>query len=376
MKKLTTLAFAFLLLLGSCVYPYDIQMDDEVDLIPVVDGRIVAGDKATLSINWVLPLNVRPNKAKIRNVPYTWWVIDSNGKTYHPTESLPNQVPMTSASGDLQYKMHLEMLDAVYESEWMGSVAPPIVDSISIWADEKKVNSKATLRLPDSATGYIAISTEETWEFHADLMAEWYIDTEDWSLNEVHDPSVINYYCWISSNSKEELIMDLSRFDRSGAATIPFNAYSRSDSRNHKRYTVLFIVRSLTEEEYRYRSNMKTNKEAGNDIFTPNPGQMLGNVRCISDESLPIMGYVSVSRSNSCRKWMDDRFYIPTFWSDDFFTFVEEEEYENYYTNWEYRPVRTIVQENVVKGVGWAPARCVDCVLAGGTKEKPSLWEE
>ena len=88
------------------------------------------------------------------------------------------------------------------------------------------------------------------------------------------------------------------------------------------------------------------------------------------------MGYVSVSRSNSCRKWMDDRFYIPTFWSDDFFTFVEEEEYENYYTNWEYRPVRTIVQENVVKGVGWAPARCVDCVLAGGTKEKPSLWEE
>ena len=49
-------ALLSLLLLGSCIYSYDVLPEEEVELIPVVDAKIVAGDKATLSLNWVMPL--------------------------------------------------------------------------------------------------------------------------------------------------------------------------------------------------------------------------------------------------------------------------------------------------------------------------------
>jgi hypothetical protein len=163
--------------------------------------------------------------------------------------------------------------------------------------------------------------------------------------------------------------------DQEGSIQIPFNYFTRTNNRNHRRYSVLLIARNISEEEYRYRYNLQNNKEGGNDIFTPNPGQMQGNIRCVSDETLPVMGYVAISHASTLRGWMDNSYYIATSPNEEKLIILEPELYMDYYWKLEYRPVKNVNLEEG-SGLGWGPARCVDCLYDGGTLEKPDFWDE
>lgn len=364
-------ALISLLLLGSCVYPYNALPSEEIERIPVIDAKIVTGDKATLSLNWVIPLTAT-NSYKI-DIPYQWWIVDDQGTVYPATS--PTEVPLANAPVDRKYQLHLEMEGNVYESDWLESITPPDIDNIVFTADEKYVYSEATIKPGKNSSGYIALSMVETWEFHTQYEAEYIMVPETGEIVDVHDPSVLNYYCWKTLVTDAESIWDLKHMDRKGFVHIPFNSFARTNNRNHRLYSVLLIARNISEEEYRYRYNLLQNKEGGNDIFTPNPGQMQGNVRCISDESIPVMGYVAISQAFTMRAWMDNSFYKATMPYEGNLIVLEPEQYLEYYNNWEYRPVKMINLEEG-SGLGWGPARCVDCLYDGGTLEKPDFWDE
>ena len=45
------------------------------------------------------------------------------------------------------------------------------------------------------------------------------------------------------------------------------------------------------------------------------------------------------------------------------------------YYNASFRPVLEVETEDGSE-IGWGPLSCIDCVAAGGTKEKPDFWDE
>ena len=365
-------ALLSLLLLGSCIYSYDVLPEEEMELIPVVDAKIVAGDKATLSLNWVMPLNVN-NRNYQKTIPYNWWITDDQG-TYYPASS-STEVPMENAPLGRQYQLHLAVNDNIYESDWLESITPPVIESISFIPDDKMITSQASIKPGKNTSGYIALSMVETWEFHTEFEAEYMMIPETGDIVSVQNPSVLNYYCWKTLASESETIWDLKHMDQEGSIQIPFNYFTRTNNRNHRRYSVLLIARNISEEEYRYRYNLQNNKEGGNDIFTPNPGQMQGNIRCVSDETLPVMGYVAISHASTLRGWMDNSYYIATSPNEEKLIILEPELYMDYYWKLEYRPVKNVNLEEG-SGLGWGPARCVDCLYDGGTLEKPDFWDE
>ena len=358
----------------SCVYPYDVNLTSSDEFIPVFDGSIIIGEKATLSVTRMVDLDAdyKAGFTGDRAVPFTWWVEDDQGTKYLPSVAKQSEINLRTAPVGHQYRMHAEVNGKTYESALQPVPDAPIIDDITFWADDNRVYVGASVSESEYSTGFIAFSFEETWEFHVEYVPEYDIDEESLSISEVPEGKVGNYYCWTSQGSYSDKIADVSIIDGSIVA-FPFHSFVRTDGRNHRKYSINTFVRYIPEEEYRFRKNLDQ-QEGGNDLFTPNPGEMIGNISCTSDPMQHVFGFVSVSQAASKRVYLDNRYLIVKEINDAYLTIVPPNEYRSYY-DVGYRPIKQIVDFEGNIGIGWGPLRCIDCTYAGGTLERPDFWE-
>ena len=373
-KRLTFISLLLFAVL-SCVYPYDTSLTSSDEFIPVFDGSIIIGDRATLSVTRMVDLDGDYSKGFTGSdvLAFTWWVEDDSGKKYLPTVSKPSEINLVSASPLRQYKIHAEVAGKTYESPLQTVPDSPVIDDITFWADEKTVFVGASVSENAGSTGYIAFTFEETWEFHVDYVPEYSIDEETLEMEEVGDGRVGHYYCWKYSGSLSDKVADVSIIDGSITA-YPFHSFARIDNRNHRKYSINVFVRYIQEDEYRFRKHLDQQKEGGNDLFNPNPGEMIGNIACTDDSKQRVLGFISVSQAASKRVFLDNRYQIVKEINDAYLIIVPTEEYRAYYDSG-YRPIKQTVDFEGNIGIGWGPLRCIDCTYDGGTLERPDFWE-
>ena len=178
MKKLIAIITIFVGL-TSCIYPYDPDIKGTEDDILVLQGNIVAGGMSSVYLSWVRPLG------EGRYIPQamgTAWVEDDEGKVYGPTSQEPSsgiQIPMDNASAERKYRMKAEVGENVYFSDWLEPMAPPEIEDVSfrISVDSAMVEVTVTLNGGEQGTGYVGLTFDETWEFHADYQGQYYLDT-------------------------------------------------------------------------------------------------------------------------------------------------------------------------------------------------------
>ena len=374
-KRLTYISLLLVTAL-SCVYPYDVTLESSDEFIPVIDGVITIGDKATVKVSKMLDLNSDYYGNTLPAIAFSWWVEDDKGTIYTPSSSKPEEINMSVAPFNRQYRMHVEVDGKTYESSWQTAPDPPTIKDITFWANDYTVFFGVTVNEnEESGTGFMAFTFEETWEFHVDYIPDYDIDPETWSFKNImqEDEKPGNYYCWANNNSNSYVVADLSNVNGK-ANSLVVQSFPRTNNRNHKKYSIKVNAHTITENEYRFRSNLQSNKEGGNDLFTPNPGEMAGNITCTNDDTQRVFGYVTMSRADSKRVYLDNRYLIAPEINDAYLTIVPREEYKSYYDSG-YRPIKESVDFEGNMGIGWGPLRCMDCTYAGGTLVKPDFWE-
>lgn len=362
---LTALLFGGML--SSCVYSYDDLPDSTKNSYPVLEGSIIIGDKATLSCGWTTGLD-RFERNQEDPASLVWYVEDSEGDRYEPVSGI---VDMRVAPADRSYRIHVELLDKEYESDWQTALDPPEIGEIRFAADESRVTVLTDFTEAEESTGYITYSIEETWEFHVPYVADYSVNPETWQVSVLMEQDLTDYYCWKTQNTQAENLMDMTHLS-GRAENVTVNSYSRSDSRNHRNYSILVKARTLSEKEYKYRYNQLRNITGGNDLFTPNPGDLPGNISCLTDPDQLVYGYVSLSRIAQRRAYMGNRFLISTPPGLNGFVILTPDQYPVYYMMG-YRPVKLITLDEVT-GIGWAPLRCINCLADGGTHEIPECF--
>ena len=70
------------------------------------------------------------------------------------------------------------------------------------------------------------------------------------------------------------------------------------------RYRVVVRQYALTKEAFNFWTNLKKNTEQLGSIFDALPSEITGNIRCISNASEPVIGYISVSTAASKTKFI------------------------------------------------------------------------
>ena len=368
----------FLLGVASCVYPFDPVLEGTSDDMVVFEGSIVVGGVSKVRVSKVKSFGDEPRPVS-RSVV---WVEDDGGGRYNSTSSSSNAeyiIPTQGPSQDRKYRMVAEVDGKKYSSDWIKPLAPPALERVDFVPSPigNNLDVFVTLKGGEESTGYMGIYFDETWEFHADYMCRYILDTENWEVIPRGEPYP-NYWCWNSASSSMS-ILDHSEYDGGRIESYPVHSFSRSDKRTQRKYSINVRAITLPKETYRYLKNLDDISNGSGSLFSPNPGEMASNVACESDPSSRAMGYVTASFEISLRAYVDNRYYVEVPPSQSYLSVPPNMfAYLSYYQN-NYYPVDFMtmeVGEQVVQDIFWGPMRCIDCVVEGGTKQKPDFWED
>ena len=368
MFKKSILYIAATALLGvSCIYPYNADIPEETKNALVVDGKIVIGGYSTVTLSQLLSLKGRAEGIPSGDV----FLEEENGATYTGVLMRPGQysIPAQEANPDSRYRLRVESGGKTYSTDWITLIAAPDIEDLNISADRQNVNVLLSFSSRDEGYGYAAVSFQEIWYFHVEYLQMLTYDPESNSVAPITSPDLTYYYCWNKTSYSNEKIIDYSYIDKE-VKGYKILSFSRMANRNHGDYTIKIRLRNLTEQEYRYKKNLDEASSMGSSLFTPEPGEIESNIRCISDEDTPVYGYVNISKVSVATAHMDGRYFKTHTPSP--LMLLDPADYYDYYTIYGYVPV-DMTSNDTGSGPGWGLKSCVNCVAAGGTLEKPDF---
>lgn len=135
-------------------------------------------------------------------------------------------------------------------------------------------------------------------------------------------------------------------------------------------YYVKVRQNSIREAAYKYFTNIQKNSEQAGGIFSPIPMEIQGNIRCVSDPDVPVIGYTEVSTT------VKKEVFIPSpndlYEEPAFECYTLKEQYDEIPDN--YMPYGFYNDPPGVEWFFYGPKTCVDCRIAGGTKNRPAFW--
>ena len=396
MKKILPL-LAVLFLATACIYPYQPDLEEAPEGVLVVDGSLVLGEMSTVYVGsmsslWPGPDDVRP-KISVKRV----WAEDDAGGVYEGTISSDGQtdahIPMTkyvlhteNAPVGHNYRVCVNTDDALYTSDWIKPLTPPVIKKINFKANLNDVMVNVTLDGGPDATGYLLLSFDETWRFHTEYYLNYDYDSRTNTVTEYRINAWDRYWCFRSLDKGQQIPVNYTGMSTSGVKDFPLHSFSRYDDRNHRRYSIRVKARTIDKRTYDFLQHLEESTGAGDNLFTPNPGEIQGNLRCETEPDRMVLGYVTVSTSSTLRAYIGSQ-YLLTKARDPYAlsyplqygNMAGENSWRDFYS-WGYMPLIPNTLPNSDPSMegpyGWGAARCYDCFAAGGTQDVPDFWEE
>lgn len=339
----------------------------------VVEGNIVAGDDSTfVHLTRTVPVSDTSIIQPELNASIT--VESENGSTY-PLQEKGNGfyfAPPLNISTNENYRLHIITSNGKeYASEYVPVKITPPIDSISWKLDENTgVTIYATAHDATGNTRYYRWDYVETWERRS----------QDSSVL-IYDPSLHNvryrvpaeqvYRCWNTDTSSEILIANTAGLSADVLFEKPLTNMPYGSYKINWVYSIDVKQYALTEQAYEYWENLKKNTEEQGGIFGPQPFADYGNIRCLTDASEPVLGYISansVSQQRIYIYWRDVQW--PYAYRECVDTTVTKEMIETVYSGPIFLPVTYVFQPP--GAVFGRSAECVDCRLnGGGTTVRP-----
>ena len=378
-EKLCSYLFllVYVVLLNACITPFSFKNTENEDEILVVDGNIILNGETKVYLSLMEKLD--------DNYPRTIYIKDANvlvesklgiklagtvtTEVNNPPFFLINtrMLPM-----DGQYKLCIDLPNGrSYESDFLTPLLTPEIDAIDYAVNEtgSAVDFLVTTYGNLNSSYYYKWNYTEDWEVTAQFRPNIYYNPQIGSFFSYPSDPLL-YYCWGHSASTSILI---TRTDHLAENTVhKFSVVTigdRSDKISYL-YSIELVQMSISGEAYTYWSTLKRNTDEIGGIFAPQPNDLYGNIRCVSDKKVRTIGYISAGTRSVKRifaSFQDIGIYKP--FNCSFYDFSKDPPpppTDAQLHHWGYRVVQLTPRE-------WAPARCVDCTMIG-TKNKPYFW--
>lgn len=360
MKKIiyiTLLTFTFC----GCIEEYNMPGVENMSNILVVEG-IIEDNETTIKLSKSVGI-----EDEITTNPVTNAIVHverSDGIAFYVTSYSNGAYTINNRILDpsLTYKLRIVVDGLEYESSPLSPMSTPEIQDIYLHKEAPGKNIEVCLSTQGTSenSSYYYWSFKEDWEITSRIYAGCgYVDGKlvEWGAN---NPI---YYCWVSHISRNFLIESTNKLAENKISRKVLLSVSPDNNRFSNLYYMKVSQYSIRKEAYDYYSNLQKNIESTGSIFGPIPTEMKGNIRCITDENIPVIGYIEV-----VKKTVKDIFFpkdANMYEQPYMFCPVVENTHED------YNPSFLIVSPN--PGATYAPADCVDCRL-NGTKNKPDFW--
>lgn len=377
-ERLSILILAFTaLMMGSCIYPFTPEIADvDIGLI-VIEGDIRIGAESYIFVRNTQQLGTTGTPV---NIPADVWVESDKGEITRAGNYRDGAYIIDTRNLDprnsyrLHVKPHVQSSAVEYVTDWLEVIITPELEEVSFRVDEleEKITFHVSTTNPDT-NPYYKWNCNEVWEYTSQFYASHVFNPSRNTVEECRGENT--HYCWdrdivpnIMTASTEALTEN--RLVNHQIYELPF----MSDKLDYL-YSLEVIQSSISAEAYVYWEVMLRNTDQTGGLFSPQPSELRGNIHCVNDSSIVVLGYVSASKVSSHRIFVsvDDfpmqnkRQNCSAFIEIDL---AEHSKMRRYY----YGGYDVVFLDNMTNITSWSERRCVDCRVKGGTKEKPDYW--
>ena len=293
---LTLMLFA----LFGCIEPYDAETDT-IDSILVVEGIITSG---TTQINLSKSIGIHDNFWRYySSLEKEDSLYVNNASVYvESDDGFKSEAAHSSGKGvylietgelnvNAKYRIAIHVDDETYHSGYLTpAVSPPVELSYRLiyhyYKNEKNemdsiinntdifVSTKGYEHQP----GYYLWSYKENWEIHALFGSE---------------------VCWGKDSSRYLLVGSTERLSENTIRELMLSALYNLDLKVSQRYRMQIKQNTIHKDAYDYFENQKRNSEQTGSIFGVIPSELTGNIKCTSNPTIPVIGYVDVSTTTA-----------------------------------------------------------------------------
>jgi hypothetical protein len=266
-----------------------------------------------------------------------------------------------------RYKLKIRLADgSLYESAMVK------INRDSILSLKKEIK-EGTVEIQLNSGGISDVGNyryefEETWEFKT-LKSEfkWVVVnrlTGDGVVLRREGPEdFIPNICWKSTKSSQIILNSSKNLDSNRILNYPINYLPPNSEKLQKRYSILVRQYALTDSAYVFWEKLRRNTEELGTIFSPQPSEMAGNIKNLSNPNVPVLGYFSSGVVVEKRIFVE-RQEVPSWVNLNECRDEAVEQPKDYFSS-QWIPTQS-------ETVG-APKACVDCRLTG-SDVKPSFW--
>jgi len=391
-NKLVILYIVPLLLLASCVKPFDYESVSYEKVI-VVDGSVTDIDKShRVRLHYTYPVN-QNSITPIQGA--TVWVQDGKGNRYSYVESEKGEylsAPFAGVSGE-SYQLHFTTSDGLmYESDIVTLKKSPPIDSIynryaELPSDELHRNEGGLQFFIDTHddTGiarHFRYEWEDTYQIRVPFPSIfiYYPESHTWSYRG-QDESVGT--CYTSDQSSRIILGNMQGKNQNRLAEVPVHFVSQEPPTLRHRYSILVRQYCIDENAYNYYRKIKESIESGGSLFDKQLGSLPGNMKSIDHPTALVLGYFEVAGVTALRSFFsysrDLQYKIirpsyPFDCRDQLFT-TSEDSVAYYYTqhNMSLVTVNDTGLPFMPVTFDMAPKKCADCSNYASNK-KPDFW--
>ena len=372
----------------ACRKPYNPQVISNDNHYLVVEGVVNSGNDSTvISLSRTVKLSEDVRTQAVTN--YTVAVEGEQGGNY-VLQSQGNgkyEIGPMHLDATKKYRLHITTPEGKeYASDYVEVRQTPPIDSIGFMPKNNNLQLYVNTHNPTNNTRYYRWDYEETWKFHSKFQSDYIVDaqTKQMRPRRVDEAS---YYCFTGDKSSTIVLGSSAKLAQDVIFQGPINTIPRDAEKIELRYSILLRQYALTKEGYQFWESLKKNTEQLGSIFDAQPTQLQGNIHSISNPTEPVIGYVSITNTQSKRIFIDNS-QLPRDWlakypydcvmPDSALFFNPKSglnEVEAMIIKGGGIPIRTISSEGGIAGYLYSSTQCADCRIRGRVQQ-PSFWKE
>ena len=380
-KLLYILVFSALII--SCIYPFETDIKGGTGGTLVIDGDIICGGYSEFNITRSNPIDkdttimIYLQKVSVEDeegITYDGVINISSSSSVSSSaysSSFTAKVDTRSIDNSKKYRLHLIADYKNYYTDYMAVEITPPIDSITykVSYDSSAVSIQANTHNINEGTGYYKWTYQEDWEFRAKYFADYEYSYYSNLISSIDVKDFNRYYCWCTNASSNIVLAGTSSLSENRVSGKELLSIDRGNNRVNYLYCITVTQKSISKEGYDYWESLRKNNNDIGGIFSPQPSELWGNLTCVEDTTIKVLGYVSCCTAETARKFISN---------DDLNIYKNEQlcdqrEY-NSYTDWQQaylsgKDIITVDEGSII----WANKECVDCRVYG-TKNKPSWW--
>ena len=358
-------------LLTGCVEDYNQKGIEEMSDLLVIGGMIT-DNESVFNIRRSVGLTERITGDEfVSNASV--YVEKDNGKTLTGEYIGDGKYVVSTGELDkeLKYRLYVKIRDEEYRSEYLSPIFSAEIDEIT--SDKKghgqPVNIYIDVNDKNESSRYYKWSFSEIWEVKAEHFANFSYLNGSERQNLTLETSENIYYCWVRDESKTMLLGASDKISDNIIYKKKIHEISAGNTRLSVLYYITVRQNQIRKDAYDYFYVAQKNVEQAGGLFTPIPSEMKGNIKCVSNHNLPVIGFIEVSTTTTKELFLPSNigYYelASSVCNEGDVTMAPTKDNFEYFYKSETFPYYEL----------YGPQHCYDCrTFNKATKNRPDFW--